>query len=223
MASPRSGRPPRGHSSAGDTPSRRTSARAERRAARGASHLESATTGGEQDSFTEPASSGPVVRRGVRVTRRFVAVVVVVAVLVISLVSSLRVYVNQRAEMAQAQAQIDRSNQQIAALEQQQEEWNDPDYVRAQARTRLGWVMPGETGYQVVDANGQPYGGGTTIDRTGAGSTAGQSWWQRLWGSVQAADQPTPTPTPSAQVGDRIITVTPSASATSGPSDSGTP
>ncbi len=156
-----------------------------------------------------------MVRSGVRVTRRFTAVVVVVAILIVSLVSSLRVYVNQRSEMAQARAQINQSSQQIASLEQQKVQWSDPDYVRAQARARLGWVMPGETGFRVVDANGEPLGGGSTIDRTGASTSASESWWQRLWASVQAADQPTPTP--SAQPSDRIIAVSPS------PSSSATP
>lgn len=215
MASPRSGRPPRGHSSAGDSPSRRTSARAERRAGRGSTHLETASGGGGEDDAPESETTGPVVRSGVRVTRRFTAVVVVVAILVISLVSSLRVYLNQRAEMAQARNQINQSSQQIATLEQDKQQWNDPDYVRAQARTRLGWVMPGETGYRVVDASGQPYSGGSTIDRTGASTTASESWWQRLWGSAQAADQPTPTP--SAEPSNRVIAVSPSPSASATP------
>ena len=37
---------------------------------------------------------------------------------------------------------------------------HDPDYVRTQARERLGWVVPGETGYRVVGADGKPLGGG---------------------------------------------------------------
>ncbi|SER72023.1 Septum formation initiator [Propionibacterium cyclohexanicum] len=146
---------------------------------------------------------------------------VVLAILVISLVSSLRVYVDQRSEMASARAQIAQSNEQIAALEQQKQQWDDPDFVRAQARDRLGWVMPGESGYRVVDAKGEPYGGGTTIDRTTSGEAANQSWWQRLWSSVRAADQPTATP--SVPAGDRIISVSPSPEPTPVPSGAATP
>lgn len=145
-------------------------------------------------------------------TRRLAAVGVIVAVLVISLITSLRVYVDQRQQMSQARTAIASSQEHISQLENEQQRWNDPDYVRAQARSRLGWVMPGETGYQVVTANGDPYGGGVQIDRTGGSAQQAEAWWQRLWESNQSADKPTETPTPS-----RIGQVTaPSASPSTG-------
>lgn len=219
MASPRPGRRPRAHSSAGDTPSRRTHARAEHRAGRSHTQLETAVGEGPNQEDTPLEVSDPVVRSGIRVSRRFIAILVVVAILVISLISSLRVYLNQRAQMSQAHAQIVQSNQQIADLEQEKKDWSDPDYVRAQARTRLGWVMPGESGYRVVGADGQPFGGGASIAHTDEGLTQNQSWWQRLWGSARTADQPAPSAT--AEAPDKVIAVSPSPTSASSPSPTG--
>ncbi len=71
--------------------------------------------------------------------------------------------------------------------------WDRPDYVRTQARERLGWVVPGETGYKVVDANGKPLGGGAEITAdTPEPQKPQDAWWAKLWGSVEAADQPAP-------------------------------
>ena len=39
----------------------------------------------------------------------------------------------------------------IKALEREKRRWADDEYVKAQARERFGWVMPGETSYQVID------------------------------------------------------------------------
>jgi len=69
--------------------------------------------------------------------------------------------------------------------------------VESQARQRLGWVMPGETGYKVIGPDGQPVDGGQEIG--GAEPTVktptAQPWWAKLFGSMQTADQPKPKST----------------------------
>ena len=77
--------------------------------------------------------------------------------------------------------------------------------MRTQARERLGWVVPGETGYVVVDADGRPLGGGAKINAEAVPEEQQQdAWWSKLWGSVQAADRPAPVKTPDK---DKTITV----------------
>lgn len=211
MVSSRSTRRRSTPSSAGDTPSTRTAARTARRTSRERARLEVDTETGPDVEEPIGQDEGPV-RTGARMTRRLAAVGVIVAVIVISLITSLRVYVDQRQQMSQAKAAIASSQEHISQLENEQQRWNDPDYVRAQARSRLGWVMPGETGYQVVDASGDPYGGGVEIDRTGGSVQQPEAWWQRLWESNQSADKPTESPTPSSI--DRVAA--PSASPSTG-------
>jgi cell division protein FtsB len=132
-------------------------------------------------------------RLGASLTTRAVALVVVLLVLTISYASSLRIYFAQSHEIAATRAEISERQQKIGDLQAELGHWGDADYVRTQARQRLGWVVPGETGYQVVDADGNPLGGGAEIQSSTAGLAEPQdAWWAKLWGSVEAADKPAP-------------------------------
>ena len=137
-----------------------------------------------------------MLHRAVRanLTARALALVVVVLVLTISYATSLRIYFSQAHEIASTKAEIAQSQAAISDLQGQIARWNDPAYVTAQARERLGWLVPGETGYTVVGADGKPLGGGFTVDSSAATDPAQQQqmWWDRMWGSVAAADKPAP-------------------------------
>lgn len=134
----------------------------------------------------------PVWRRGLHFTRRAMVLALVVVVLAISFGGSLRIYLSQQHDLAVAEQQIRDRSAQIADLEAELARWDDPEYVKAQARDRLGWVMPGETGYRVVGADGKPLGGGVVIEseRQLPAGEHDPVWWNRLWGSVRAADAP---------------------------------
>ncbi len=43
----------------------------------------------------------------------------------------------------------------IAELQDIEQRWNDPAFIRNQARERFGWVMPGEVGYRVIGLDGE--------------------------------------------------------------------
>lgn len=148
-----------------------------------------------RDSQAEASSPGSStgLRRG-GVTHRAVALVVVVLLLLMSYGSSLRIWVETEQANAANRESMERSQERIDALNADLARWDDPDYVRAQARERLGWVMPGDTGYRVVDENDQPVG--RQLDRPGydPGARVETVWWQRLWGSIQAADEQAPGP-----------------------------
>lgn len=135
-----------------------------------------------------------VLQRAVRanLTARALALVVVVLVLTISYATSLRIYFSQAHEIASTKAQIADSQATIADLQSQISRWDDPAYVSAQARERLGWLVPGETGYTVVGADGKPLGGGLTLDSSEADQPGQKqaTWYDRMWGSVKAADRP---------------------------------
>ena len=79
-------------------------------------------------------------------TTRAIALVVVLLVLVISYASSLRIYFAQAHEIAATRVEIADRQQRISDLQTELGRWNDPDHVRTEARQRLGWVVPGETG-----------------------------------------------------------------------------
>lgn len=141
----------------------------------------------------ESAKRKPRVPRA-SLTGRAIALTVVILILVISYASSLRVYFAQAHEIAQTRVEIAQRTQTIEDLQAERTRWNNPDYVKAQARERLGWVVPGEIGYRVVDAAGNPVGGGEQIDSgtTGALGPDKAAWWTKLRNSVTAADDPRP-------------------------------
>lgn len=127
-------------------------------------------------------------------TRRAIVLFVVVAVLALSYVGSLRVFLIQQRDLATAQQQIAQRQARVADLENELQRWRDPAYVKAQARTRLGWVMPGDVGYRVIDRDGRILSGDDEIEGIGThtASEFDARWWDRLGGSVRAADDPEP-------------------------------
>jgi cell division protein FtsB len=76
-------------------------------------------------------------------------VLVIFGVVVLS--NPLRTLFEQRQQVADLQAQLDQKNATLDALTTQRARWNDPAYIRAQARDRLFYVMPGETSYLVIN------------------------------------------------------------------------
>jgi cell division protein FtsB len=150
-------------------------------------------------------AAAPLRRRGYGLTARAIALAVVLLILTISYATSLRIYFSQAHEISATRAEIAERQQRIRDLQGELARWDDEAYVRTQARERLGWVVPGETGYTVVGADGKPLGGGAQISAEAATQEPPQnSWWSKLWGSVEAADRPAPVKT-SAE--ERTITV----------------
>ena len=62
--------------------------------------------------------------------------------------------------------------------------WQDPEYVRIQARERLFYVRPGEVPLLVLeDPAGAARDAGKPMPKAAA-----DSWYDTLWGSVEAAN-----------------------------------
>ena len=147
----------------------------------------------------------PRAQRALSATWRLAVLGVVIAGLALVLAHSLRVYFAQSQEIAAVRADIAAKQEQIAELEDKLNRWNDPEYVRAVARVRLGWVMPGEVGYRVIGADGQPLDG-ASIEAPDPANTG--LWWERMWGSVALADQPVEESAPKADP-DRTVAPSP--------------
>lgn len=127
-------------------------------------------------------------------TARAAVVVLVVLVLVVSYARQLSLYLGQQSELRATQAEIAQTQRRIDDLQDSVDRWQDDAYVRAQARDRLGWVMPGETSYVVIGPDGKQIAGTTSItsDRSLDRANA-MVWWQRAWDTVVTADQPIPS------------------------------
>ena len=83
----------------------------------------------------------------------------------------------------------------------QKRRWADDAYVEAQARERFGWVMPGETSYQVIDRDGKPLERTDELtDPDSVEEEVTDAWWDKVWGSVETADHPERVETPPSQL-----------------------
>lgn len=139
---------------------------------------------------TEPATKGTEGRASRSLTGRAAVVLLVLGALVVSYAQSLRVWFDQHQQITSLTEEIDNREQRVGQLQDEISRWNDDAYVRAQARQRLGWVMPGEVGYRVIGADGKPVG--STAQPAGSAATAKHdpTWYTKLWGSVEVAGSP---------------------------------
>uniref|UniRef100_UPI000B079D1D FtsB family cell division protein n=1 Tax=Nocardioides jensenii TaxID=1843 RepID=UPI000B079D1D len=132
-------------------------------------------------------------RRPVRpkLTGRGTVLVLVLAVLTVSFASSMRAYLQQQDHISDLHSQIDETNQDIGQLEREKRRWDDDAYVKAQARERLNYIMPGETGFKVLDENGEPLDSADQLTDAGdLPKKKPQAWWGAAWKSVEAAGHP---------------------------------
>jgi hypothetical protein len=70
---------------------------------------------------------------------------------VVILAPGIKNFVEQRAEIAELQRSVDAAKTQSQNLDEQRSRWSDPAFIKAQARERLYFVMPGEVSYLVLD------------------------------------------------------------------------
>lgn len=82
-------------------------------------------------------------------TGKAVILAVVVCALALTLAYPLRTYVSQRSDAADVAAERVVLEERVEQLQIRKDQTEDPAYITAQARERLGFVMPGETPYQV--------------------------------------------------------------------------
>src|SRR5699024_2732635 len=93
--------------------------------------------------------------------------------------------------LAALRASIAESEDNIADLRREKRRWDDPAYVEALATQRLGWVMPGEIGFQVLDEDGEPLGHeDTLVDPEAAEPATEPAWWDKAWSTMEAAGNP---------------------------------
>ena len=129
--------------------------------------------------------------------RRAAILAAVVCVLTLTIAGPVRTYFAQRTEMNQLKTVEAQLRSQIADLEQQKIKLADPVFIAAQARERLGFVMPGEIPYQVQLPPGSavptmPGVEPATVDPD-------QPWYTALWSTI--AEKPhgvAPAPAPPA-------------------------
>lgn len=70
------------------------------------------------------------------------------------LAPGVQTWFNQVQDINDLKAQVAAAKQAVKDMQVERQRWDDPVYIRAQARDRLYYVMPGEVSYLVMDADG---------------------------------------------------------------------
>lgn len=136
------------------------------------------------------AAGGAPGRKRPRLTSRATVLVLVLAVLVVSYASSARAYLQQRGELDSLRAEIAEREAAIDDLEREMRRWEDPAFVQQEAR-ELGYVLPGETSYVVLDEDGEPLESAAELgDPDEVGDQEEPAVWQDAWDSVVLAGRP---------------------------------
>jgi cell division protein FtsB len=115
---------------------------------------------------------------------RAVALAVVIFMLALLLAAPAQRYFAQRAQISALQHQLSANQERVQQARTELERWRDPAYIKAQARARLHFVMPGETQYIVIDSS-KTQAVPSTNSAIATNLPAQASWYQRLISSLQ--------------------------------------
>ncbi|MGX1161891.1 cell division protein FtsB [Arthrobacter sp. SLBN-100] len=117
---------------------------------------------------------------------RMLALAVVMIAITIMLAPTVKIFFDKRAEIAALNADIAAREAEGNSLRQQVSRWQDPNYVKQQARDRINMVMPGETGYWVFGSD-LPAGESSSPTGAAAQDPADLPWVDSLWESITRA------------------------------------
>ncbi len=123
--------------------------------------------------------------RSRRSSGRALALWTIFFILALAIAPPVKHYFTQRAQISALNSQLASDNKALDAARQELLLWQDPEYIKSQARERLHFVLPGERQY-IVTGDGTT---STTEEGTKVANslTDGQPWYSRLIASITEA------------------------------------
>ncbi|WP_432135480.1 MULTISPECIES: FtsB family cell division protein [unclassified Streptomyces] len=116
-----------------------------------------------------------------RLTGRAALLALVLCSLIVALAYPMRQYVSQRAEIADLERERQAAEDRVERLRDLKARWQDDAYAEQQIRLRLHYVLPGETGFVVIDPDA------ARRARADQGA-ADRPWYSNVWDGVDKAD-----------------------------------
>jgi len=116
---------------------------------------------------------------------------VVAALLVLA--TPLKTLIEQQQQIAALQKSVDDAKHSVAELKGEVDRWQDSSYIRAQARERLYYVMPGDVSYFIVGGNDDA-ASHDGLPISSQIQTTKVDWVSALLGTVYGAGLTTATP-----------------------------
>jgi cell division protein FtsB len=138
---------------------------------------------GEQTAARVYRSQNRRQARRSRLTGRAAFLALVVCSLVVALAYPMRQYVSQRADIAEQERLMDEARAHVEQLKDEKARLRDDMYIRRLAREHLHYVLPGETGFTMID----PEAAEREREESGA---ADRPWYSNVWNGVDSADGP---------------------------------
>ncbi|MGC5037335.1 MULTISPECIES: FtsB family cell division protein [unclassified Streptomyces] len=136
---------------------------------------------GEQTAARVYRSQTKRQARRSRLTGRAALLALVMCSLIVALAYPMRQYVSQRAEIDDLRREQQQARERVERLRDLKARWQDDAYAEQQIRQRLHYVMPGETGFIVIDPRA------ARTSRTDLGA-ADRPWYANVWDGVDKAD-----------------------------------
>ncbi|MEU9608602.1 septum formation initiator family protein [Streptomyces sp. NPDC048057] len=137
---------------------------------------------GEQTAARVYRSQTKRQARRSRLTGRAAFLALVVCSLVVALAYPMRQYVSQRGDIADQRERMADAEQQVERLRDEKARLQDDMYVRRLAREHLHYVLPGETGYIMIDPE-------AAEQRRKDEGSADRPWYSNVWEGVDDADR----------------------------------
>jgi cell division protein FtsB len=116
---------------------------------------------------------------------RFLAVTAFFFVLIVLVGSPLQKYFAQRAQINALRIQVEANQLALDDARKELELWNDPNYIKSQARTRLHFVLPGERQY--ILTNDVTLEGSSKSNQVATNVPTGVPWYTRLVATITEA------------------------------------
>ncbi|MFF5565842.1 septum formation initiator family protein [Streptomyces sp. NPDC012623] len=138
---------------------------------------------GEQTAARVYRSQNRRQDRRSRLTGRAAFLALVVCTLVVALAYPMRQYVSQRNEIADQERVAREAKLRVEELRDEKARLRDDAYIQRLAREHLHYLMPGETGYTVIDPE-------TAKERREDRGAADRPWYSNVMDGVDNADRP---------------------------------
>jgi cell division protein FtsB len=103
------------------------------------------------DASRNPSGQAGGWLRGIHFSGFSIVMMALLVLAVVVLAPALHEYVQQRQQITDARQTVSDLKSQISKMDQERARWSDPSYIRAQARERLYYVMPGDISYLIID------------------------------------------------------------------------
>ena len=120
--------------------------------------------------------------RSRRNSGRALALWAIFFILALAIAPPVKNYFTQRAQISALNSQLASDQKALDAARQELLLWQDPEYIKSQARERLHFVLPGERQYIVVEGKNDSAQNGTT--KIASSLADGQPWYARLIASI---------------------------------------